>query len=41
MNNGRKMFKRNDFTLADMKQFFGMIIIMGQVKEDTGEDHWF
>ncbi|EFN76502.1 PiggyBac transposable element-derived protein 4, partial [Harpegnathos saltator] len=35
-----KMSKWNDITLAEMKKFLGMIIMMGQVKKDVKDDYW-
>ncbi|CAK9798673.1 PiggyBac transposable element-derived protein 4 [Anthophora plagiata] len=40
MNNGKKIFKWNDLTLAEMKKFLGIIIMMDQVKKNPREDYW-
>jgi hypothetical protein len=29
-----------DFTVAEMKKLFAIIILMGQVKEDTLKEYW-
>ncbi|CAK9829639.1 PiggyBac transposable element-derived protein 4 [Anthophora retusa] len=40
MCKGKKVSKRNDVSLAEMKKFLGMIVLMGQVKKDRKDDHW-
>lgn len=40
MCNGKKMPKWRDVSLADMKKFLGLIILMGQVKKDRKGDYW-
>lgn len=40
MCKGKKMSKRNDVSLAEMKKFLDMIIMIGQVKKDPKDDYW-
>ncbi|CAK9829883.1 PiggyBac transposable element-derived protein 4 [Anthophora retusa] len=40
MCKGKKMSKWNDISLAEMKKFLGMIVLMGQVKKDRKDDYW-
>lgn len=40
MSERKKMSKWRDITLAEMKKFLGIIIMMGQVKKDVKDDYW-
>jgi hypothetical protein len=35
-----KVLKWVDFTAAEMKNFFAIIILIGQVRKNTLKDHW-